>query len=144
MRNKLILLLSLFVMACQNIDIPQIMETYLWQKRVVILFTPNIDNTDYVAQKKILNDSQKGLLERDVIIIDVVDFNFVSFDGQKQPHIATKHFYNAYEADPKEFTFILLGKDGEEKWRQPKVMNINDLYGIIDAMPMRQREIKQN
>jgi len=144
MRNRPILLLSLIIMACQNIDIPQIMETYLWEKRVIILFTPNTQNADYVAQKETLDNNQDGLLERDVIIIDVVDFNFVSFNGEKQPHIATKHFYQAYNVPADRFSLILLGKDGEEKLRRDQTVPMQELFGIIDAMPMRQREINSN
>lgn len=107
------------------------------------MLTPSLDNKAYQDQKKIFKQNKKGLIERDVVFIDVVDFNFVSFDGQKQPHIPTKHFYKAYDAPSDAFTVILIGQDGDEKWRQAEPVTVNDLYGIIDAMPMRQREINK-
>jgi hypothetical protein len=128
-------------MACTNIDIPQMMEKFLWEKRVVMLFTPEVENAAYLAQKKIFSDHADGLKERDIAMIEVADFKFVAFDGEIQPHVATKHFYNEYDVDPSAFTFILIGKDGTEKWRQSDVMDIDHLFGLIDAMPMRQREM---
>ena len=40
------------------------------------------------------------------------------------------------------FTVILLGKDGTEKLRTDKILYPQKLFAIIDAMPMRQAEMK--
>ena len=44
---------------------------------------------------------------------------------------------------PGEFTVILLGKDGAEKLRSHQPISFNTLRETIDAMPMRQREMKK-
>lgn len=41
------------------------------------------------------------------------------------------------------FMIVLLGKDGEEKLRSKTPVSIQSLFEIIDAMPMRKREIRE-
>lgn len=40
------------------------------------------------------------------------------------------------------FVFILYGKDGGEKYRSSRPVTLKTLYAIIDAMPMRKREMR--
>jgi len=50
--------------------------------------------------------------------------------------------YIKYKVAPGTFTVILIGKDGTEKYRANKVVPMNELFAIIDAMPMRKAEVK--
>ena len=43
-----------------------------------------------------------------------------------------------------EQVFILVGKDGGEKWREMQSINLEDVFSLVDSMPMRQREMKGN
>ena len=49
-----------------------------------------------------------------------------------------------YRVDENTFTFILVGKDGSEKMRSDTVVTRDELYAIIDAMPMRRGEMRKN
>jgi len=48
-----------------------------------------------------------------------------------------------YQVKPGEFVVILVGKDGSEKYRTNKLLQPAGLFAIIDAMPMRQEEIRK-
>ena len=48
-----------------------------------------------------------------------------------------------YGVDPETFVVILVGKDGGEKLRSTEVVRLEKLYGTIDAMPMRRREMRE-
>lgn len=41
------------------------------------------------------------------------------------------------------FTFVLIGKDGGEKFRSEKLVDHKQLFGLVDAMPMRRYEMQQ-
>lgn len=41
------------------------------------------------------------------------------------------------------FTFILVGKDGGEKFRSNSLVTLPSLFSLIDAMPMRRNELKK-
>jgi hypothetical protein len=39
--------------------------------------------------------------------------------------------------------WILIGKDGEVKFQGELPVGLSDIFSIIDAMPMRQQEIRE-
>lgn len=47
-----------------------------------------------------------------------------------------------YSINPDQFTVLLIGKDNTEKFRSNCVVPAEQLFGIIDAMPMRKAEIE--
>jgi hypothetical protein len=49
--------------------------------------------------------------------------------------------YRQYKVDSDQFTVILVGKDETEKHRVNRVLEIGELFAIIDAMPMRKAEM---
>jgi bifunctional DNA-binding transcriptional regulator/antitoxin component of YhaV-PrlF toxin-antitoxin module len=42
-----------------------------------------------------------------------------------------------------EFAIILVGKDGGIKLNRAEHSQLNDIFALIDAMPMRQEEMRQ-
>jgi hypothetical protein len=47
-----------------------------------------------------------------------------------------------YHIKSGQFTLLLIGRDGGEKYRTHKPVTTQKLFDIIDAMPMRQSEIQ--
>lgn len=48
--------------------------------------------------------------------------------------------YRKYKVDGDQFTVILIGKDETEKHRVTRILEMQELFAIIDAMPMRKAE----
>ena len=44
---------------------------------------------------------------------------------------------------PDVYTLVLLGKDGLEKYRSPKAVPMEEVFKIIDQMPMRRQEMRK-
>ncbi len=40
-------------------------------------------------------------------------------------------------------TMVLVGKDGDEKARWNRVVNPQEIFDLIDSMPMRQSEMRE-
>lgn len=95
------------------------------------LFILNNQLNAHLAQQQLdlLNKAAAGVKER-VIKITVAEKGSLLF--------------KKYGADPDEFTVILIGKDGFEKYRTNKVLSTDQLFSIIDAMPMRRQEMKNS
>lgn len=47
-----------------------------------------------------------------------------------------------FHVDGRKFTVVLVGKDGGEKFRSHVPVTIEELDALIDAMPMRQQEVR--
>jgi hypothetical protein len=117
-------------------------ENYVWQKRVLLIFAPDAENALFKQQMLSAKENQSGFKERDLVIISL--FATTGFDEKNQA-IATekvKGLRKKYKVSENEFKAILLGKDGGEKQSSLQVLDSQQLFGIIDAMPMRKRERK--
>lgn len=86
-------------------------------RRLLILSTPKLDNPAFRAQAALLIAAWDGLIER--------DFSVRTVTGSKA------------------FGLSLVGKDGGEKFRSTNVVPVEDLFALVDAMPMRRREIRE-
>lgn len=100
------------------------------QPRRVLLFYKNDKKEVWNKQIAELEANKAGVMERDIKI--------ESYAFSKNPEQWKK-----WDIDTsKSFTFILIGRDGGEKHRADKVVSHQELFGKIDAMPMRKNEIK--
>ena len=102
------------------------LKDYRWKNRVLLIFgDPTTDK--FQAQKTILAGNPEGLEDRDMVILE-------------PPQTIT--LAKRYKVDSRNFTVILVGKDGGEKLRQEEPVTLDQLFGLIDQMPMRRREMR--
>lgn len=99
--------------------------------REILIFSPTKDNILLEKQLQIFEKDPDGLKERDL----KVSFNVWN---AKQDAM-----YRRWKIDQKKFILILIGKDGQEKFRSEKPTTLKQLYSIIDVMPMRRSEMKK-
>lgn len=59
-------------------------------------------------------------------------------DGPTEPGPAR----HEYDAKTGTFAAVLVGKDGGEKFRSDEPVRPEDLFDLIDDMPMRRREMQ--
>jgi len=117
-----------------QMSLQQILRTHQWEKRILLLCTSDTRQADYLRQKEILKKEEAGLKERDMLVLEMV------YDKATQ---ADKDYLEKeLEIKPTKFTVVLLGKDGGVKLKQNQPLGTEDLFGTIDAMPMRKREMK--
>ena len=110
------------------------LEEYIWKNRVIVTFSPNKNNTD---RSHFLNSINKNLCEynsRNIIHIDLL-FNENNKEIEK-----FKSFFEKLSLSPSEFRLILFGKDGGIKLNSRKTL-LEEIFSLIDTMPMRQEEM---
>ena len=100
------------------------------EKRQLLIFTDSTNNSRFKIQQKILKADPEGLKERDI----EVRFYYADRDKEK---FSKKNVKSG-------FTIILVGKDGSDKLRSTSPLILQKLYSTIDAMPMRQSEMKRH
>lgn len=140
------LLLTPFIQACAEASVPQFMESYLWQNRVVIIFTPAVNDLTYGMQHAALSkdEMQQKLEERDIVRIDIIGDERVTINGETKPRLFSSPFRAYYNVLTQEYGFILIGKDGEEKLRSSEFVLPDTLLNLIDSMPMWAREMRES
>jgi hypothetical protein len=118
------------------------LDRYRWQNRILLVFAPDADSALYRRQQEMLIVAERGLNERDMVIIFVIR-DTVSTKGRPAAAVAAVDLRDAYGVLPHEFRVVLIGKDGDVKLRQEEPISMADLFALIDSMPMRKQEIGQ-
>jgi hypothetical protein len=109
--------------------------------RPLLIFAPKPDDPQLQIQLRRLRDNAAAVSERDIVVIAI------PYESPA-PTPATFTVEGAQSARlrfnvaPADFTVILIGKDGGEKLRSHKPLTIDQLNNTIDAMPMRQQEMR--
>lgn len=102
-----------------------------WKDRVVVLIAPNASDSQLREQRAILRAAATGLKERDIVILEALD------DGPEATALRRR-----FAAGQNVFRAVLVGKDGGAKLASDRPLSAQRLFGEIDAMPMRQQEIR--
>jgi hypothetical protein len=85
-------------------------------QRILLIAAPSLNDDAYRTQAALLLPALAGLDERDFVV---------------QIQFGTKSF-----------SVVLIGKDGGEKLRRATPLSPEELFAIVDAMPMRRAEMR--
>ena len=124
-------------------DANSMMRDFIWEKRVLLLFTPDDGHAGFQQQNQILSEVKDGMAERDMTTIRAMADGTLTVDNTKQS-IAATDFYQRYSVRENEFRVILVGKDSTVKLDKKSMVTAAELFELIDAMPMRQYEMLQD
>lgn len=111
-----------------------------WKNRLLI-FTGTGEAADH--QRKMALESRTSYLERDLIVIHLDDDTASVIVGEDRPLPESELFRQRFAMTDATFEAVLVGKDGGAKERRKAPFQTEELFGIIDAMPMRMREMRR-
>ena len=133
----------LFICGAQALDSAQVMDAMSWEKRVLVIFAPDVDNRELRLQNAVLAAEQDGLAERHMAVIRVLANKRVSIDGKSEADNFS-NFHEYFNARPDRFRVLLVGKDGGVKLDREVPVSTGELFSLIDSMPMRRQEMLQD
>lgn len=124
------------------------LESHRWQDRVIVLFSQSDQQGLLQKQQDLLYHGTKEaslkkeeLEERNLKIYQLIGQEVISPEGKKTK-INQLDTRKAFKLKASEFAFLLIGKDGGVKLRSYDLVSTDELFAIIDAMPMRRSEMK--
>ena len=111
------------------------------QTRPLLIFAPKSDDAQMGIQLRILVEHAAEAGDRQIVAIALPYHSPSPSDVQLSPTEA-ESARRRFHIDPGAFAVILLGKDGGPKLRADKPISMTRLEKTIDAMPMRQDEVR--
>jgi hypothetical protein len=119
------------------------LTAYQWKNRLLIVFSPAENDLVYQSFDEQLQRRAQEIGDRDLLIFHV----FESGEG-RVTHLPLNKGQVLFLR--REFSIlsgqrvvILIGKDGEVKLRRALPVDLSEIFSVIDAMPMRQRERRE-
>ena len=129
-------------------------DSLQWKARTLVL-TGERDDPLVIGQVGELKANVEGLRDRSIAVIrfdgdNIFEMSYFSrFDyrGRYDMNANLQRYYESeMQSDNDEFSVVLFGKDGQFKqvWKErEEVVPLNEVFAVIDAMPMRQREMNK-
>lgn len=121
----------------------QKLKDFKWENRIIVVFAGDPVSDDFSTQVAALESSLPELSERKLLLLKV------------NGHRITDQYDNSYNATLHEelrklknsgegFEIVLIGLDGGVKLRKTEVVKQSKIFGLIDTMPMRRAEMKND
>ncbi len=142
MKFPIILLVLLSMTIPQN-STAQGLDDYQWKNRIVLLVDASADTDALQSQLAELTSDKKALKERDILIFRVTPDAVYAADGSPSK-LNGKKIYDDCGLDSEFTGTLLIGKDGGVKLKRPFVVSTQEIFDLIDGMPMRKREMRES
>jgi Domain of unknown function (DUF4174) len=107
------------------------LDEWKWKSRVLVVVGP-AEDSDVRQQREIYQSAVNGMSERQIVLAEALD------DSERSHAIRSR-----VAADGRRFHAFLIGKDGHVALSSDKPLAAAYLFQRIDAMPMRQDEMRR-
>ena len=109
---------------------------------MLLSFAPSGETATYAGFRGNWDAQADAVADRDMLLVEVLEEGASRAGDIPLPSTTAARLREQFKVDSGVTTFILIGKDGTVKSRQPQV-RLSDLFDLIDAMPMRRAEISR-
>ena len=114
--------------AAQATDLaPPDLDALKWVSRPIVIFADSPNDPRLAQQLEDFAERQEELDERDVVIL-------VDTDPSMKSDLRTRF-------RPRDFRVLVIGKDGEIKYRKSNPVTAREVIRLIDRLPLRRDEI---
>lgn len=110
------------------------MEQFRWKHRPLLIFAPSPDDERYRDQIEKFQGRSREIEDREMVLLHIFEQ-----DGNGEETQALRDRYGVRNG---EFLVVLVGKDGGTKLDASEPLNPAEVFDLIDAMPMRRKEIQ--
>ena len=125
------------------------LDAHQWRHRVLVVFAPSPEAAPLATQAARIEAARAGFVERDLIVATVVAEGpsraqtTPGAEAAPMPAADAARLRTRLAVPPDAFRVVLVGKDGTAKRRDDAPVAPAALFATIDAMPMRQREMRE-
>lgn len=140
-QNILITAMAVFGVATSANSTASELDRLKWKNRILLIFSSDADSSALLRQRQLLSRSPADVGERDLVIVEIIGGK-ASALGQPGLGLDAKALQKRYQAEGASFKVVLIGKDGGSKLERDRPIDSTELFRTIDAMPMRQSEMR--
>lgn len=112
-----------------------------WEKRVLLINVDCLSNDAYEKQLLDLKENEEGLLERKLVVYQIRKNEYKKGLVKDDEWLQVKGTALQALQEKLEFGVTLIGLDGWIKLQQSLLLS-DELFSVIDAMPMRVQELR--
>ena len=119
------------------------LDDFQWHNRLLFLVAPDFSAPAVAQARAKLERRFEDVVDRDLLVIQLF-LNGRSLVGDRPISVSeAAQLRLELGIDPDEQLLLLIGKDGSVKRRAPLLIDMQEIFTQIDAMPMRRNEIRE-
>ena len=119
------------------------LENFHWENRLLLIFAPSADDPACRSLMTELENRIMEVRERELLIGEILETGASQFAGTPLHPQSAEALRKRFSIRNGQFTVILIGKDGEVKFRREAPVQAAEIFARIDSMPMRQQEKRE-
>jgi hypothetical protein len=124
-------------------ETPMDLSQFQWKNRLLFLFAPNRSHPLFNVLQKSIANQQAEVADRDLVIFEILESGASRMDRSDLDPQAAQSLRDKFDVRRGGFAVILVGKDGSIKLNRQDQTRLEDIFGLIDSMPMRREEMRQ-
>ncbi|QEN16863.1 DUF4174 domain-containing protein [Mycobacterium sp. ELW1] len=117
---------------------------YRWERRPLLVFAPAHSDPRLAETLRRIEATRCDFAARDMVLGQVLGTGGSTLDDHPVDAEQSRQLRAQFAVDTNAFKVVLIGKDGGEKMRVTDVPDLQQIYAVIDGMPMRGNEIRTN
>lgn len=121
----------------------QDLATYQWQNRLVLVLTTDPSAPLFQQQLQELRQAGDALQDLRIHTYQLLPQWYAQGVATEAQWQVGNKIYQEYHHVDSDFELILIGLDGGIKLRRHRLVMIDELFDLINTMPMRRAELRQ-
>ena len=117
---------------------------YQWENRLLVVSSSAPEEPKFARQLQQVAATGTEFEERDLVLISLATDGTSLAGKRKLDPTQVEEIRAALGIDAGAFAVLLVGKDGTVKLSKNTIVPMDDIYALIDKMPMRQHEMRQD
>jgi hypothetical protein len=122
---------------------PADLTPYQWKNRLLLVFSPTTSDPAFTAFNLTIARERREVEDRDLIVVRIFEKGPSRLDEQPLSQQDAERLRRRFEITSGRLTVILIGKDGGVKMVREGQAELQEIFALIDRMPMRQREMME-
>ena len=119
------------------------LSQYEWKNRLVFVFAPTREEPSFHTFHESLMAREADVANRDLVVFELLESEPSTKDGESLDPAAARLLRERFGVADGAFSVILVGKDGGVKLDRQQQTSLEDIFALIDSMPMRQHEMRR-
>jgi hypothetical protein len=116
---------------------------YQWKNRLILLFASSSGEPEYLKLKEDLCRREEEVVDRDLLVFHILETGATKLGNSHLSESAGDSLREKFSITSGTITVLLIGKDGGVKLRREAGVELEEIFSLIDTMPMRQREMRE-
>lgn len=132
------------ILASQNASAMDLdTEDFQWKKRLLLIFSTERADPLFNSIVNEISSRRGDVEDRDLVIFEILESGASKMNSSELELQKAASFREPLKIPKNTFTVILLGKDGGIKLKRNENVRLEEIFQLVDSMPMRQDEMRQ-